>query len=169
MLEVGVHELIVNATDLSGNSAEEKFQLFVHPPEIIDIISTEILISTDKLVEGENELEFRLVNAGGSDYDIIICIQNKCLDYNGTGSTFEGYGYTNFTLKYDLNETEMLEVNYTFKSGIQKIQFNNSYEFDFENNRDGNEIMIISIFILFSVCICVLLFMKFKQRKEVKV
>ena len=45
MLEVGVHELIVNATDLSGNSAEEKSQLFVHPPEIIDIISTEILIS----------------------------------------------------------------------------------------------------------------------------
>lgn len=169
MLEVGVHELIVNATDLSGNSAEEKFQLFVHPPEIIDIISTEILISTDKLVEGENELEFRLVNAGGSDYDIIICIQNKCLDYNGTGSTFEGYGYTNFTLKYDLNETEMLEVNYTFKSGIQKIQFNNSYEFDFENNREGNEIMIISIFTLFLVCICVLLFMKFKQRKKVKV
>ena len=41
------------------------------------------------------------------------------VDYNGTGSTFEGYGYTNFTLKYDLNETEMLEVNYTFKSGIQ--------------------------------------------------
>ena len=165
-LEVGVHELVVNATDLSGNSAEERFQIIVHPPPIIDIISADIFISSEKLIQGENELEFRLVNAGGSEYDVIICIQSKCLDYNGTSSTFEGYGFTNFTLKYNLNETENLEVNYTFKSGIENIQFNNSYEFDFEENNDLEFSNTITIVIFFFIFFCVLFFIKMKPRKR---
>ena len=56
-LEVGVHELVVNATDLSGNSAEERFQIIVHPPPIIDIISADIFISSEKLIQGEKVSE----------------------------------------------------------------------------------------------------------------
>ena len=94
--------------------------------------------------------------------------QSKCLDYNGTSSTFEGYGFTNFTLKYNLNETENLEVNYTFKSGIENIQFNNSYEFDFEENNDLEFSNTITIVILFFIFFCVLFFIKMKPRKRKK-
>ena len=167
-LEVGVHELIVNATDLSGNSAEEKFQVIVHPPPIIDIISTEIFSSSGKLINGENELEFRLINAGGSEYDVIICIQDKCLDSNGTGSTFEGYGYSNFTLKFELNNTENLEVNFTFKSGIQNIQFNNIYEFEFEDDGE-DKISIIAIILIFLFTLfCVVFFTRIKKLPKSK-
>ncbi|MBJ24426.1 MAG: hypothetical protein CMB64_07135 [Euryarchaeota archaeon] len=156
-IKVGVHELIVNATDSMGNSIETKSQFVVFPAQNVNIISYEATTLGNKLVVGENNLEFRLVNSGGHSYDVIICIQDHCLDSNGYGATIGGYGYSNFTLTFNLNESDNLEISYKIIHGSEIIEFNQNYQFDFEDSNENPVILIIA-FIL--VCFCVILFFK---------
>lgn len=151
-LAVGIHELVINATDKSGNNAEERYEFYILPTLSINI-STEVNVPLGKLIEGENDIEFKLINTGGSPYDVIICIQSDCLDYNGTGATIDGFGYSNFTLSFNLNESELLDVNYTFKYDSEIIQFNETYDFEFEETVEENR--IIKIFIFFFVFFCI--------------
>tara|TARA_X000000368_G_scaffold418983_1_gene421246 strand:+ start:747 stop:3149 length:2403 start_codon:yes stop_codon:yes gene_type:complete len=166
-LAVGIHELVIIATDKSGNNAEERYEFHILPALSINI-STEVNVPLGKLIEGENDLEFKLINKGGSPYDVIICIQSDCLDYNGTGATIDGFGYSNFTLSFNLNESELLDVNYTFKYDSEIIQFNETYDFEFEETVEENR--IIKIFIFFFVCFCIVFGIKIvidKKREQI--
>ncbi len=164
-LNVGIHELVVNATDSSGNTVEERFQIYILPPNSIDI-DVEVLVPSGELITGDNELEFKLVNKGGSPYDVIICIQNDCLDSNGTGATINDFGYSNITLIFNLNESETLDVNYTFKFNSEIIQFNETYEFEFETNNDDKGTFIIFIFLFAFLCIVLSLKIVLSKKKK---
>ena len=144
-LGVGIHELVINATDAVGNTVEEIFLIYVDPPHIIDIVSANIFVSSGKLVDGENELEFNLVNAGKSSYNAMICIQNKCLDTNGTGATVEGYGHSNFTLIFDLNQSDNLEVNFKLTFENEIVEFNQTLNYDFEIKSEKSNLLLISL------------------------
>ena len=158
-LDVGIHELVVNATDQSGNTVEEKHQIYILPPSSIEI-NTDVSVPSGELIIGENELEFKLVNAGGLPYDVIICIQNDCLDSSGTGATIESFGYSNFTLIFNLNESENLDVNYTFKYGNEQIQYNETYDFEFKDNSEDNIPMMIFIFLFLCVVFSIIVIAK---------
>ena len=158
-LDVGIHELVVNATDKSGNTVEEKHQIYILPPSSIEI-NADVSAPSGELIVGENELEFKLVNTGGLPYDVIICIQNNCLDYNGTGATIESFGYSNFTLIFNLNESENLDVNYTFKFGNEQIQYNETYDFEFKDNSEDNIPMMIFIFLFLCVVFSIIVIAK---------
>jgi len=160
ILEVGIHEVSINATDSVGNTVEDFHQIHISPSPVINIISTEVVVPSGELIVGENELEFRLVNIGGSPYDAIICIQNKCLDSNGTGATISGFGYTNITLKFNLNESENLDVNYSLTFESQIIQFNETYEFNFKSENDQKSFFLNSIFLI----LVIILFLIFLNR-----
>ena len=153
-LEVGVHELTINATDKSDNYVEERHQIYIQPALSINI-STEVNVPLGELIEGENDIEFKLINTEGSPYDIIICIQTDCLDYNGSGATIDGFGYTNFTLTFNLNKSESLDVNYTFKFNSEMIQFNETYNFEFKDNEENN--ILVTLFIILIACVCIVI------------
>ncbi|MEE3134403.1 MAG: hypothetical protein VX277_01150 [Candidatus Thermoplasmatota archaeon] len=153
-LEVGVHELIINATDKSDNYVEERHEIYIQPALSINI-STEVNVPLGELIEGENDIEFKLINTEGSPYDVIICIQSDCLDYNGTGATIDGFGYTNFTLTFNLNKSESLDVNYTFKFNSEMIQFNETYNFEFKDNEENN--ILVTLFIILIACVCIVI------------
>ncbi|CAI8218548.1 MAG: Uncharacterised protein [Methanobacteriota archaeon] len=162
-LEVGVHELTINATDKSDNYVEERHQIYIQPALSINI-STEVNVPLGELIEGENNIEFKLINTEGSPYDVIICIQSDCLDYNGTGATIDGFGYTNFTLTFNLNKSESLDVNYTFKFNSEMIQFNETYNFEFKDNEENN--ILVTLFIIFIACVCIIIGKKFVIDKK---
>ena len=162
-LEVGVHELIINATDKSDNYVEERHEIYIQPALSINI-STEVNVPLGELIEGENDIEFKLINTEGSSYDVIICIQSDCLDYNGTGATIDGFGYTNFTLTFNLNKSESLDVNYTFKFNSEMIQFNETYNFEFKDNEENN--ILVTLFIILIACVCIVIGTKFVIDKK---
>tara|TARA_B100000287_G_scaffold132198_2_gene124305 strand:+ start:1310 stop:3712 length:2403 start_codon:yes stop_codon:yes gene_type:complete len=162
-LEVGVHELIINATDKSDNYVEERHEIYIQPALSINI-STEVNVPLGELIEGENDIEFKLINTEGSSYDVIICIQSDCLDYNGTGATIDGFGYTNFTLTFNLNKSESLDVNYTFKFNSEMIQFNETYNFEFKDNKENN--ILVTLFVILIACVCIVIGTKFVIDKK---
>lgn len=163
-LEVGIHQLSINVTDSSGNSAENKYEFFVFPPNDLSILDIELIPFDKKLVVGENNLEFRIVNSGSKPYDLIICIQEQCLDSNGLGATIDGYGYSNISLVFDLNKSESLDVNYRFKDGSETIEYNVTYQFEFKSEK--NNIVIIGL-ISFLVCLSLIITIKFIVNQRV--
>ena len=119
-----------------------------------------IYFHTDEIIDSI----FKLINTEGSPYDVIICIQSDCLDYNGTGATIDGFGYTNFTLTFNLNKSESLDVNYTFKFNSEMIQFNETYNFEFKDNEENN--ILVTLFIIFIACVCIIIGKKFVIDKK---
>ena len=92
--------------------------------------------------------------------------QNDCLDSNGTGATINDFGYSNITLIFNLNESETLDVNYTFKFNSEIIQFNETYEFEFETNNDDKGTFIIFIFLFAFLCIVLSLKIVLSKKKK---
>ena len=90
-----------------------------------------------------HSLGFNLVNAGKSSYNAMICIQNKCLDTNGTGATVDGYGHSNFTLIFDLNQSDNLEVNFKLTFENEIVEFNQTLNYDFEIKSEKSNLLLI--------------------------
>ncbi len=155
-LDVGSHQLIINATDSSGNSVENKYEFLVFPSNNLKIIDFQISPSNEKLIVGKNDFDFSITNSGSKSYDVIICVQEQCLDSDGLGATIDGHGYSNFSLTFNLNQSEFLDVNYKFKSDTDIIEYNVTYEFEFKNDKNNFVIITtvsISVFLVIIITI----------------
>ena len=96
----------------------------------------------------------------------MICIQNKCLDTNGTGATVDGHGHSNFTLIFDLNQSDNLEVNFKLTFENEIVEFNQTLNYDFEIKSEKSNLLLIS---LSSITVLFVTYIVLKKKFNLKI
>lgn len=136
-LSVGLHDLVINATDAAGNTAEEKIRMVIEPALGIDITSIDVNPVT-KTEPGPVTLNFTIVNSGATAYNATICIAEQCYIQAGQGATFEGEGLMHAEFGFDLPAGRGLEIGYSFAGEGEQVSFNRTHDVDITEEGDSS-------------------------------
>ena len=109
-LSLGIHRLMISATDEAGNTAQYDVEIQIHPLNVVDIICCEVSVPKDGVRPGDHEVKILVINEGAMGGWMRLCIGADCIERAMPTATPYGPGEDEVTLIWHAQDDEVLNL-----------------------------------------------------------